>query len=84
MEIDYDGYVWLINHKPEWVDIDENDNDFTIRVNPNQTGQAREGSITIQSGKQLAQVVIKQMGYATRIKASENTLNFHLQAGKKQ
>lgn len=82
VEIDYDGYVWLINHKPEWVDIDENDNDFTIRVNPNQTGQAREGSITIQSGKQLAQVVIKQMGYATRIKASENTLNFSSSGGK--
>lgn len=82
VEIDYDGYVWLINHKPEWVDIDENDNDFTIRVSPNQTGQAREGSITIQSGKQLAQVVIKQMGYATRIKASENALNFSSSGGK--
>lgn len=82
VEIDYDGYVWLINHKPEWVDIDENNNDFTIRVNPNQTGQARERSITIQSGKQLAQVVIKQMGYATRIKASENTLNFSTSGGK--
>ena len=82
VEIDYDGYVWLINHKPGWVDIDENDNDFTIRVNPNQTGQAREGSITIQSGKQLAQVVIKQMGYATRIKASENSLKFPSSGGK--
>ena len=82
VEIDYDGYVWLINHKPDWVDIDENDNDFTVIVNPNQTGQAREGSITIQSGKQLAQVVIKQMGYATRIKASENTLKFSSSGGK--
>lgn len=82
VEIDYDGYVWLINHKPDWVDIDENENDFTIRVTPNQTGQAREGSITIQSGKQLAQVVIKQMGHATRIKASENSLKFSSSGGK--
>lgn len=82
VEIDYDGYVWLINHKPDWVDVDENDDDFTIMVCPNQTGQAREGSITIQSGKQLAQVVIKQMGLATRIKASENTLKFSSSGGK--
>ena len=81
VEIDYDGYVWLINHKPEWVDIDENDNDFTIRVNPNQTGQAREGSITIQSGKHLAQVVIKQLGFATRIKVSDNSLKFSSSGG---
>ena len=82
VEIDYDGYVWLINHKPDWVDIEEYDNDFNVKVNPNQTGQLREGSITIQSGKQLTQVLIKQMGYATRIKASENTLNFSTSGGK--
>ena len=82
IEIDYDGYIWLINHKPEWVDIDESDNDFTIKVHPNQTGQERDGSITIQSGKQLAQVVIKQLGYATRIKASENNLKFSSSGGK--
>lgn len=80
--VDYDGYVWLINHKPDWVDIDEHDNSFTIKVNPNQTGQAREGSITIQSGKQLAQVLIRQMGYATQIKASENSLKFPSSGGK--
>lgn len=76
VEIDYDGYVWLINHKPHWVDIYENDNDFTIRVRPNQTGQTREGSITIQSGKHLAQVVITQLGCATYINVSENNLKF--------
>lgn len=83
IDIDYDGYVWLINHKPDWVDVDENDNDFTIKVNPNLTGQAREGSITIQSGKQLAQVVIQQMGYATRLKADETQLKFSSGGGSK-
>lgn len=82
VEIDYDGYVWLINHKPDWVDISENDNDFTIKVNPNQTGQDREGSVTIQSGKQLAQVIIKQMGYATRIKTSESSIKFSSSGGR--
>ena len=81
VEIDYDGYVWLINHKPEWVEIDENENDFNIKVNPNQTGQAREGSITIQSGKHVAQVVIKQLGFATRIKVSDNSLKFSSSGG---
>lgn len=83
VEIDYDGYVWTINHKPDWVDIDENENDFTIKVASNQTGEAREGSITIQSGKQLAQVIIKQLGYATQMRASENSLKFSSSGGRK-
>lgn len=81
IEIDYDGYIWFINHKPDWVDIDENENDFTIKVASNRTGAAREGSITIQSGKQLAQVIIKQMGYATQMRASENSLKFSSSGG---
>lgn len=83
VEIDYDGYVWTINHKPDWVDIDENENDFTIKVAPNQTGEAREGSITVQSGKQLAQVIIKQLGYATQMRVSENSLKFSSSSGEK-
>ena len=84
IDIDYDGYVWLINHKPEWVDIDENDNDFTIRVSPNETGHARDGSITIQSGKHLAQVEIKQLGFATRIKVSDSSLKFSSSGGNEK
>ena len=83
VEIDYDGYVWLINHKPDRVDIEEDENDFVIKANPNVTGQAREGSITIQSGKQLAQVIVRQMGYATRMTASENNLKFTSSGGNK-
>lgn len=76
VDIDYDGYIWTVNHRPEWVDIDENDNDFLLSIGPNQTGQLREGSITIQSGKLLSQVVVKQNAYATMIKASENSIKF--------
>lgn len=83
VDIDYDGYMWFITHKPEWVDIDENDYYFNLIVNPNQTGQTREGSITIKSGKQLAQVSIKQSGLATQIKASKNSLKFPSSGGKK-
>ena len=82
VDIDYDGFVWTINHKPDWVSIDENTEDFVIKVGPNQTGEIQEGSITIQSGKHLAQVVIKQMEYATRIKTSENSLKFSSSGGK--
>lgn len=76
VDIDYDGYIWTVNHQPEWVDIDENDNDFLLSIGPNQTGQVREGSITIQSGKLLSQVVVKQNAYATMIKASETSVKF--------
>ena len=74
VEIDYDGYIWTVNHSPEWVNVDEYDNDFEIHVEPNLTGQMREGSITIQSGKQLAQVVIRQNAFATYVRASETSL----------
>lgn len=81
IEIDYDGYIWVVNHKPDWVDVKEYDSDFEINVNPNKTGQVREGSITIQSGKQLAQVVIKQNAYATVMKASETSFKFGRSGG---
>lgn len=76
VDIDYDGFIWTVNHQPEWVDIDESNNDFLLSVGPNQTGQVREGSITIQSGKLLSQVVVKQNAYATMIKASETSIKF--------
>lgn len=76
VDIDYDGFIWTINHQPEWVDIDESDDDFLLSVGPNQTGQVREGSITIQSGKLLSQVIVKQNAYATMIKASETSIKF--------
>ena len=76
VDIDYDGYVWIINHKPDWVNITEYDNDFDINVRPNMTGQNREGSITIQSGKLLTQVVIQQKGFATYMHVSESNLHF--------
>ena len=25
VDVDYDGYVWTINHTPDWIDIDENE-----------------------------------------------------------
>lgn len=81
IEIDYDGYIWVVNHKPDWVAVYENENDFEISVNPNRTGQVREGSITIQSGKQLAQVVIRQNAYAAVMKVSETSLKFSRSGG---
>lgn len=62
VDVDYDGYVWTINHKPDWVNIDERDEYFNITVMPNTTGQDRQGTITVQSGKRLAQVAIGQLG----------------------
>ena len=76
VEIDYNGFLWVLNHKPAWTTIVENDDDFDLSVEANTTGQPREGSITIQSGKCLAQVMIKQRAYATRVKAASSFLNF--------
>ena len=83
VDIDYDGYIWAVNHQPEWVNIDENDNDFELIITPNHTGQLGEGSITVQSGKLLSQVVVKQNAYATIIKASETAVKFRKSGGNK-
>lgn len=82
VDIDYDGFIWTVNHQPEWVDINEKDKDFDLVVRPNRTGQMREGSITIQSGKFLAQVVVRQNAFATIMKASETSLTFSKSGGK--
>lgn len=38
VDVDYDGYVWTINHAPDWIDIDENENSFEVSVGKNLTG----------------------------------------------
>lgn len=81
VDIDYDGYVWNINHVPDWVDIDEDESSFQVTVGKNMTGNSREGTITIQSGKQLAQVAIAQSGVATVVRGSESELHFDKSGG---
>lgn len=76
VDVDYDGYVWTINHTPDWIDIDENENSFELSVGKNLTGSRREGTITVQSGKLLAQVAIVQSGVATVVRASKSNLKF--------
>lgn len=76
IDIDYDGYVWQINHKPDWVTVSESDDYFDITVRPNTSGDVREGSVTVQSGKQLAQVIIRQLGYATHLRLSVSNIRF--------
>lgn len=81
VDVDYDGYVWTINHTPDWIDIDENENSFELSVEKNLTGSRREGTITVQSGKILAQVAIVQSGVATVVRASKSNLKFGKSGG---
>mgnify|MGYP003540348570 FL=1 len=81
VDVDYDGYVWTINHTPDWIDIDENENSFEVSVGKNLTGSRREGTITVQSGKLLAQVAIVQSGVATVVRGSKSNLKFGKSGG---
>lgn len=81
VDIDYDGYVWVINHIPDWIEVEEYEQSFSVKADENLTGRNREGSITIQSGKLLAQVVIQQNGKATYIRPSESSLHFDEDGG---
>ena len=83
VSIDYDGYIWVINHKPDWVMVDENDNDFELTFNPNTSGNVRQGTITVQSGNLLAQVELAQNANATYIKPSVSSLKFDQGGGTK-
>ena len=82
--IDYDGYVWTVNHQPEWVHLHEGENYLDLSIDANMTGQIREGSITVQSGKQLAQLVIRQNAFATKMKLSEASIHFGKDGGVKE
>ncbi len=81
VDVDYDGYVWTVNHAPDWIDVDENENSFEVTVAGNQTGSGREGTITVQSGKLLAQVSVVQSGVATVVRGSESELSFEKSGG---
>lgn len=83
VSIDYDGYIWVINHKPDWVTVEENDNDFELTFSPNTSGGVRQGTITIQSGGLLTQVELAQNAYATTIKPSVSVLKFDKAGGRK-
>lgn len=81
VNIDYDGYVWIVNYKPDWVLINENENSFDFTVEPNLTGQKREGAITIKSGRLITNVDISQAEFAKFLTVSENNLHFDSSGG---
>lgn len=82
VDIDYDGYVWEINHIPDWIEVNEYEQSFSVKAEANLTGHNREGSITVQSGDFIAQVVIQQKGEATYIKASKTAIHFNVNGGR--
>ncbi len=81
IDIDYDGYIWTINHAPDWVEIDEYEKRFNLKITPNLTGQVREGSITVQSGKLIAKLNIQQKAFTTYIKPSTGSIHFDKNGG---
>lgn len=83
VEIDYDGYVWSINNIPDWIAVEELNNNFIVKADANLTGRNREGTITVQRGKHLASVSVQQKGQATYIKASKQSINFDREGGLK-
>lgn len=74
VNIDYDGFVWELAYKPSWVEIDEYDNSFAIKCEPNSTGQDRQDHITIKSGKITQALPIGQYGAAQSISLSKSSI----------
>lgn len=83
--IDYDGYAWKINHVPSWLSYyDKYRRRFSLRAEGNDTGSPREGTITIQSGKHLVYVKVRQRGEATYIKPETTEVHFPLSGGEQK
>lgn len=81
VNIDYDGYVWEVNYKPSWIDIDEYDSSFKISCDPNTTGQDREDHITIKSGKVVQSLPVGQFGATQYIRLSESNITSDTDGG---
>lgn len=81
VSIDFDGYIWNINHKPDWVIINEHDHDFDLTFEANTSGIVRNGTITIQSGSHIAYVEVAQNGVATYIRPSVSSVKIGKNGG---
>lgn len=81
VDVDYDGYMWKVNYSPDWVVASKEDKSVYILVGSNTTGESREGSVTIQSGKHLAQIEINQNAYATYLRTGFSSLEFDKSGG---
>lgn len=79
--IDYDGHMWKVNYSPDWVSASKDGQSVYVLVSPNTTGETREGSVTVQSGKLHTSVEIKQNAYATVLRSSFTTLTFSKSGG---
>lgn len=81
ISIDYDGYIWEVSYKPDWVSISEHDNSFTVVCLPNESGSDREDHITVKSGKVVKAVPVGQYGNAQYIRLSESSLTSDMDGG---
>lgn len=82
--IDYNGYIWKVNHCPEWVNVyKEGKTKLKIMASDNDTGSQREGTITVQSGSQISRANVIQSAFATYIKPSVEELKFPKEGGTK-
>lgn len=81
VDIDYDGHIWKVNYAPSWVSVSKDGNSLSIEAAPNVDGETREGSVTIKSGRLLAEVRVTQSAYATYIRPGLLSLSFSKSGG---
>ena len=81
INVNYDGFFWIVDSCPDWVKIKENERSLTVEAEPNPSGQRRVGVVIVESGKLQARAVIAQNGKATYIRTSEHNIHSDRKGG---
>ena len=76
VDINYDGHSYSIEHVPSWIKAEEEDNNFSLTAEPNNTGEDREATVVIKSGHIKMALPVSQKGKATYLIVNPQTLTF--------
>lgn len=73
VEVDTDG-DWDLTHQSDWIETSSNGNKIHIECTENETGQNRQGWITITSGQSHVTISVVQSGFASFLKVDHESL----------
>ena len=77
VDINYDGHAYKITHAPSWVEVTKSKKSFTLKADPNNTGENRMALMIISCGKKSQVLPVTQQGKATYLLVNPQSLSFN-------
>lgn len=77
VDINYDGHAYKIIHAPSWVEVAKDTKSFTLKAEPNNSGEDRMALMIISCGKVSQVLPVKQQGKATYLLANPQSISFN-------